>query len=183
MLFTERKEFLYDPALFRRADTQTALKFHREHTVAFAPRPYPKFFEADHRSQKIDHLWHMPLDNRTVFSRVLDIPCLNSHERPRWSQTKVGLYAQRNDRFTLSNLILQELDYFPERGDQVYYNGYRYMIVDVVLEPQGYWQQTNVWLGLAVVCIIPPDGDARPVTNPGEAVPSELYQTRPLPEA
>ena len=183
MRFIERKQWLYDPELFRRSDTQTALSIHKEYTRKHSPRPYPKFFEVDHRSQIIDDLWHMPLDNRTVFSRVLEIPAINSHERPKWSLTQVGLFPQRSDKFTLSNLHLQEFDYFPDRGDQIYYNGYRYMIVNVVLEPQGYWHQTNVWLGLVVECIIPPDGDARPVLDPGNAVPSEISQTSPLPEA
>jgi hypothetical protein len=181
MRFRERKEFLYDPALWRRSDTQTALTLYREHVRASAPRPYPKFFEVDRRSQIIDSLWHVPLDSRTAFSRVLEIPCINTHEKNRWRLTKTGRFAQRVDKFTIANLDLREFDYFPEGGDLVYYNGYRYMIDHVSLEPQGYWHQTNVWMGLVIECFIPPDGDARPVVNPGEAVPSEVGQ--PLPEA
>jgi hypothetical protein len=55
----------------------------------------------------------------------------------------------------LGNFILQEFDYFPTRGDMIYYNGYRQMIVNVVLKPEAFWQQTNVWLGMVVEAIIP----------------------------
>jgi len=138
--------------------------------------------EVDRRSAKYDKLWHVPLDDRTVFSRILDIPSLNTHEKTDWRLTKVGIVPQRKDKFTLSNLLLQEFDYFPVRGDMVFYNGYRYMIINVVLEPQAYWHQTNVWMGLVCECVIPPEGDARPLVNLGVAAPSELMQTRPLPE-
>lgn len=182
MKFVERKEWLYDPVLFQRKDTQTALRIHREWTQKHSPNPPPKFFEVDRATAKVDQLWHVPLDDRTVFSRTLDIPCINTQEKPQWRLTKVGLVPQRKDKFTLSNLILQEVDYFPMRGDLVFYNGYRYMIVNVVIEPNAYWQQTNVWMGLVCECIIPPEGDARPLPDPSIPVPSERGQTRPLPE-
>ena len=83
----------------------------------------------------------------------------------------------------MDNLMLKEADYFPARGDFVWYNGYRNLIINVVLEPNGFWQQTNVWLGLIVETIIPVDGDARPLAEPAVAAISEIRQTRPLPEA
>lgn len=173
MRFTERKEWLYDADLFKRADTQTALRIHREATVKHSARPRPQFLEVDRRSCKIDQLWHVPLDDRTSFSRSIEMPAINSFMRPDWRLTKVGIVPQRQDKFTLSNLVMQELDYFPLRGDMVHWNGYRYMIINVVLEPNAYWHQTNVWTGLVCECIIPPDGDARPLLNTGILVPSE----------
>jgi hypothetical protein len=122
------------------------------------------------------------MDERTAFSRVLEIPCINVFERPDWRLTKLGLVPLRKDKFWLANLTLQEFDYFPERGDLVYWNGYRYTIRDVVLEPSAYWQQTGVWLGMQVECVIAPDGDARPNQNPGVAVPRERDETRAKPE-
>jgi hypothetical protein len=182
MKFTERKEWLYDPLVFQRKDTQTALRIHREWTKKHSPNPAPKFFEVDRATAKFDQLWHVPLDDRTVFSRTLEIPAINTQEKPQWRLTKIGLVPQRKDKFTMSNLILQEFDYFPNRGDLVFYNGYRYMIVNVVIEPNAYWHQTNVWMGLVVECMIPPEGDARPVPNLSVPTPSEMGQTRPLPE-
>jgi hypothetical protein len=180
--FTERKELLYDPEIFRKAETQTALRINREWTVKHSPQPPPRFMEVNRQSAKFDALWHVPLDDRTVFLRVMNIPCINSFEKPDWRLTKVGIVPKRKDKFTMSHLLLQEFDYFPVRGDMVFFNGYRYMIVNVVLEPQAYWHQTNVWTGLVVECQIPPEGDARPVPNLAEPTLAELFQTRALPE-
>lgn len=184
MRFEERKDWLYDTALFKRSDVVTAMRIHREATRKFSPRPPPKFYEVDRASCKYDSLWHMPLDNRTVFSRTLEIPAVNRFEKPDWRLTKLGIVPQRRDTFILDHLLLQEFDYFPVRGDLVYFNGYRYMIVNVELAPEGYWQQTNVWLGLACVCMIPPEGDARPLVNLGNASPGEMpvVAKGPLPE-
>lgn len=183
MLFNARRDFLYDPTIFGKGNVQTALKINRESTVKFSPQPYPKFFEVNRSVGNIDSLWHFPLSDRTRFNREIDMPCIVSFGRPDWRLTKLGLRPQRQDKFTLSHLVMKALDYFPERGDFVYFNGYRYEIVNIVIEPQAYLGQTNVWTGLVAECVIPPDGDARPVVNPGRAVPSELRQTSPLPEA
>ena len=184
MRFLERKEWTFDPLAFGRADTQTALRIHREATRKFSPRPPPRFFEVDHASCKIDSLWHVPLDNRTVFSRTLDIPAVNKFQKPDWRLTKMGIVPQRRDSFILDHLLLQEFDYFPVRGDMVFFNGYRYMVIGVVLAPEGYWQQTGVWMGLSVDCIIPPEGDARPQPDLSVAAPSEMpvVAKGPLPE-
>lgn len=183
MKFTERKEWLYDPALFQRYDTQTALKIHSEYVRRHSPNPPPRFFEVDVKNMKYDDLWHFPLDNRTMFRRELDIPAIVQIQRPDWRLTKVGIVPQQKTTFWFGNLILQEVDYFPNRGDMVFYNGYRQMIVNVILAPEAYWQQTNVWLGMIVEAIIPAEGDARPLLDPSKAVTSEVLQTRPLPEA
>ena len=182
MKFTERREWLYDPQVFGRADTQRALRIHREATVKHSAKPPPRFLEVDRRTSKYDQLWHVPLDDRTQFSRILDIPAINTFERPNWKLTKIGIVPQRRDKFTMSNLLLQEANYFPVRGDLVFWNGYRYMIVDVNIDPKGYWQQTNVWMGLVVDCIIPAEGDARPLINVGVAAVAEVAQSSPLPQ-
>ena len=183
MRFLERKDFLYNPDLFVRADTQVALAMHSEYIERGSPRhPLPKFFEVDRRSNKLDHLWHVPLDDRTVFSRVIEMPALFQAERPDWRLTRVGIVPHQKFKVWMGNLILQKVDWFPVRGDLVYYNGYRHMIINVVMEPSAYWQQTNVWLGLVCETVIPAEGDARPVVDPGVAIPRELVQTRPWPE-
>lgn len=182
MKFTERREWLYDPQVFGRKDVQIALRIHAEATRKHSGRPPPTFMEVDRRSAKYDALWHVPLNDRTAFSRTIPIPAINTFERPDWRLTKVGIVPQRKDKFTLSNLLLREADYFPVRGDMVFWNGYRYMIIKVVLDPLGYWQQTNVWLGLVCECVIPPDGDARPLLDLSNPVPDELLQTSQLPQ-
>lgn len=182
MKFTERREWLYDPVLFGKPDAQRAARIHREATVKFSPKPPPRFMEVDRSTAKIDSLWHVPLSDRTHFSRVLDIPAINSFERPNWKLTQIGLVPTRVDKFTLSNLLLQEFNYFPFRGDMVFWNGYRYMIVDVNIDPKGYWQQTGVWLGLVVTCIIPAQGDAKPLADVSVAAPAETMQLTPLPK-
>lgn len=182
MRFVERKEFLYDPVLFKREDTVTALKIQAEYVRRYSPVPFPKFFEVNRADSKFDTLWHVPLDDRTVFSRTLEIPAINMFERPDWRLTALGLVPTRKDKFWLSNLALQEFDYFPERGDNVSWNGYRYTIRDVVLDPSAYWQQTGVWLGLICECIIAPQGDARPVVDINTPTPREISETRLKPE-
>jgi len=192
MKFTDRKEFLYDPQLFGQHDTQTALRIHAEYTSRGSPRPTPVFMEVDRSIEKIDTLWHMPVNERTQFTREMAIPCLNKHDKPQWRTLKTGILTPlRRDNFILSNLILQEFNYFPRKGDMVCYNGYRYMIYEIVIDPQGLWQQTNVWLALIAQCIIPPDGDARPVPDHCTRAPAEVSvsadadvtrTTTPLPE-
>ncbi len=173
MKFTERKEFPYDPEVFQRKDTVTALRIYAEYIRKHSAHPAPKFFEVDRKSQNLDPIWHVPIGQRTQFTREILIPALNKFERPKWTQTKIGIVPQRFDRFILAHNILQELDYWPMRGDQVFWNGYRYMILNVVIEPEAYWQQTNVWMGIVVECTIPPEGDARPLLDQGHINVSE----------
>jgi hypothetical protein len=182
MRFLERKDFTYDAAFASAGDSAVALKIHAEYTRKFAPKPPPKFFEVNRDLAVVDTLWHVPLDDRTKFARVIELPCINAFEKPDWRLTALGTRPFRKDKFTVSNLILQEYDYFPVRGDFVFYNGYRLQIINVVLEPQGYWGQTNVWLGLVVETTIAPQGDARPMPDVSIAAPSEIRQNRPLPE-
>lgn len=183
MKFNERKDWLYDPELFKRSDTVTALKIHAEYVQKHSGRPTPVFLEVDRASAKYDALWHMPLDNRTQFSRTVEMPAIIKFERPDWRLTKVGIVPQKKMTTWLANLLMQEFDYFPVRGDMVVYEGYRYMIINVSLTPESYWQQTNVWLGMICECCIPPEGDARPLLEIQKPVPSEMENRRPLPEA
>jgi hypothetical protein len=182
VLFTERKQWVYDQKNFALHDVQTALAIHAEYVRAYSPIPPPTFFEVDRGSRKYDPLWHVPLTDRTVFSRqITDLPAILQKERPDWRLTKIGLVPQQKWKVWLANLHLQKVDWFPNRGDMMYFDGYRHMIINVVLEPNAYWQQTNVWLGLVCETTIPADGDARPLLNPGLAAPSELVQTNPNP--
>jgi hypothetical protein len=171
--FLDRREFTYDPVIFHRNETQTALRLHAEMVEKHSANPPPRFFEVERKDAAIDLLWHMPQSPRTTFSRELDIPAINIFERPLWKLTRIGIVPQRSDKFWLANLTLQRLDYFPMRGDLVYWNGYRYMIANVVIPPEAYWHQTNVWMGLVTECIIPPEGDARPIVDPSAAVTAE----------
>lgn len=173
MFFNDRKEFLYDPDVFKRVDTKTALQIHEEYTRKHSARPVPRFFEVDRRSTLIDELWHIPLTDRTTFSRQLEIPCIHMFEKPLWKLTRIGTVPLRHDNFMLSNNVLQAADYFPMRGDQIYWQGYRYMIEQIIMPPDAYWQQTNVWMGLVIHCIVPPDGDARPIADTTKPAPSE----------
>ena len=183
MTFNERREWTYDPETYRLADVQLALGIHAEYIRKMSPRPHPKFYEVDRRSEKYDDLWHVSLDERTVFSRVIEMPVIVRAERPDWRLTRVGIMPQQKYKVWMANLVLEAADYFPMRGDIMYFNGYRNMLINVVLEPTSYWQQTNVWLGLVCETCIPADGDARPLVDPGTPPPAERIQTRPLPEA
>lgn len=178
MRFVDRKEYIYDSELFRRSDTQTALKIQAEYVKRHSAVPPPRFFEINRKDQSYDDLWHQPVDARMKFDRQLDIPAINTFLKPDWRVTRLGLVPQRRDNFWLSNLHLQEYDYFPNRGDLVSWNGYRYIILNASIDPTAYWQQTNVWLGMMVECVVAIQGDSRPVINSGEAVPAELYDTK-----
>jgi hypothetical protein len=172
--FTERKEFLTDPALVTKASTVTALKIFANYVRAHSAKPPPKFFELDRSNAEVDPLWHIPTGPRAKITRELEIPAINRFQKPSWSLTRLGIVPQRRDDFILAYNILQEVDYFPERGDRVYWNGYRYIILEVVIDPEAYWGQTNQWVGLRVECVVPPDGDARPLPNLQTRAPVEF---------
>ena len=163
MRYAERPEFPVDPVIFGLKDTKTALRIYDEATRKHSPRTPPSFFEVDRSTENLDPLWNTPVGGREVISRRLNIPAINHFSKNEWTMTKIGYVPQRRDDFTLSHLSLIKFDWFPNRGDYVLWNGYRYMIVDVSIPGEAYWQQTNVWLGLQLRCIIPPDGDGRPM--------------------
>jgi hypothetical protein len=194
--YAERKEFLFDSELWKKTDVGIALKMHAEYVRTSSPRPYPKFFEVDRSEEAVDPLWHMPMTERTVFKRTLDIPSIVTFEKPNWAMTKLGLTPKQHFKFWLANLHLNpsgtlidgreidpvRLDYFPLRGDLIYYIGYRLMVINVVLDPSTYWLQTNVWLGLVCEASIAPDGDARPTIDLLTPVPAEQPGAKPLPD-
>jgi hypothetical protein len=183
MKFNDRKEWHYDQSVFSSSDVQIALKIHAEYIEKHSPRPFPLFLEVDRSSLNMDDLWHIPLGQRTAFSRQISMPILLLKERPDWRLTKVGLTPQQKFKVWLANLHLQKNDWFPARGDMLVYEGYRHMIINVVLEPNSYWQQTNVWLGLICETVIPADGDAKPLVNPEAIALSEhTHPAFPLPE-
>jgi hypothetical protein len=163
MKYAERPEFPYDPLVFKKSDTQTALKIYDEAVRKHGPKPDPTFYEVDRSAENLDPLWNVPMGGRETVSRKFSLPVLNHFSKNEWTMTKVGMIPQRRDDFTVSHLSLIRLDWFPIRGDLVVFNGYRYMVIDVSIPGDAYWHQTNVWLGLALRCIVPPEGDGKPM--------------------
>jgi hypothetical protein len=172
--FTDRPDFIYDPAMTGLQDTIVALRTHDEYVRQHSARPAPLFLEVDRTAGQYDTLWHMPTTERTQYSRQIRCPAINTFERPQWNLTQVGMIPQRRDKFWLSNLGLQRVNWFPNRGDFVVWNGYRYALVDVVVPPETYWGQTGVWLGLYVLAIVVPEGDVRPLDNVAIVVDPEM---------
>jgi hypothetical protein len=126
VLFTEQHDFVYDPTVFSRADTQTALKIHREYIHRHGPQkdgvPAPKFFEVDRAPGQYDTLWHEPVAATLQFTArsPISVPAINQFQKPEWKVTRVGIVPGRRDNFWVANLDLQELNYFPRRGDVVF---------------------------------------------------------------
>jgi hypothetical protein len=182
MKYTDRREFLYDSDIFKRQDVQIALKIHDEYVRRHSGKPYPKFFEVDRQVQSIDPLWHAPVAGHTQFSRTLDVPSIVQFEKLQWNLLRQGRIPQQKLKFWVGNLTLKELNYFPLQGDLIYHNGYRLEITHVEFEPNSYWQQTQVWLGIIYVAQIVPEGDARPTVNPSIANLPEQTTTEPFKE-
>lgn len=167
MKFTERRDFLYDPVLFQRQDTQTALKIYAEWIRAHTPQPKPEILEVDRTTTQIDPVWHVPLADRTPLSRRLEMPMVVRSNKQKWvfdSGTKV-LVPKRTNQVTLAHNHLQEFDYFPRKGDLVVYAGYRNIVLEVEIPLESYWQQTNVWMGLICHTEIAIEGDAKPLVD------------------
>jgi hypothetical protein len=196
MRYLDRKEFLYDPLVFKRSDTVTALGIHAEYVLKHSATPWPKFFEVDRSEQQIDPLWHMPMTERTTFSRTLLLPAITTFDKAKWKIRKQGRTPEQMFHFWVANLHLTppgtnlnerelgpiRMDYFPQAGDLVEHAGYRLMIVSGEPDETAYWQQTNVWLGIVFHAVIAPEGDARPVVNVRETVPSEQPGAKALPD-
>jgi len=174
MKFTSRREYLYDPEVFKRQDVAVALKIHDEYIRRHAGKPYTRFLEVDRSSAAIDPLWHQPSGGIVQYSRNLEVPCIAQFEKLNWAAVRTGRAAQQRVKYWTSNLILQALDYFPAPGDCILWNGYRTQITSVEFEPASFWQQTNVWLGIVYIGEIVPQGDLRPLANPGELAAPEL---------
>ena len=129
----------------------------------------------------IDPLWHTSVTARTPFTArsPIAIPALNQFQKPDWRVTRLGITPGRRDNFWMSHVDLKALDYFPLRGDLVFWRGYRYEIMNVVVPPEAYWHQTGVWLGLMVECVVPPEGDATPLLGLDTLSPSERSPSAP----
>jgi hypothetical protein len=137
--------------------------------------------EIDRAEENVDPLWHSSVNSHQKIAREFDMPAINKFIKPSWNLTKQGIVPARRDDFILAYNVLAELEYFPERGDKVYWNGYRYVILNVVLDPEAYWQQTNQWMGLRVECVVPPEGDAKPLHNISEVAKIEGPAEKVLP--
>jgi hypothetical protein len=173
MKFTDRREFLYDPEVFSRFDTQTALKIHDEFVFRHSGKPFPRFFEVDRTGNQIDPLWHQPVAVRTQISRKLDIAAIVQFEKLNWTLVRLGRVPQQKVKYWISNLSMQRANYFPLQGDLIYWNGYRTEITTIEFEPNSFWQQTNVWLGLIAVAELVPEGDSKQLADPGAIAPAE----------
>lgn len=175
MKFTDRRDFLYDSLLFRRNDTVSALKIYADYVSKSTPLPKPLILEVDRASDKIDTLWHVPLNDRTSILRELEVPMIVKTTRQKWSidQGLKTLVPKRSNQMTMANIHLEALNYFPQRGDFIIYGGYRNLIVEVEIPPESYWMQTNVWMGLVCHCEIAVEGDAKPLVDSGQVSQKE----------
>src|SRR6185369_14350142 len=177
MRYSERPEFPYDPEVFKKKDTQTALRIYAEATAKHSARPAPKFLEVNRAIEDLDPLWHTTADGKETILRQISIPAINlfPNGKNEWTMTKYGMVPQRRDDFIIAHRTLIEYDYFPVRGDYLLWNGYTYMVTFVEIPGDAYWHQTNIWLGLKVKCMIPASGDGMP------AFPQTIKTQLPLP--
>ena len=177
------KEWAADPAMFKRSDVSTALKIYDEYVRKMSPTKatQPKFFEID-REQAVDPLLHTPIADRSLLTArsPIPMPAINQFVKADWRLTALGQIPSRRDNFTLSRLSLEEIDYYPVQGDMVFWQGYRYTIMRSEPSPESYWQQTGIWLGLLVECVIAPEGDARPVADLSRVAPVEINGGNPI---
>lgn len=181
MRYSETKQFQYDTELFQRYDTQIGLKFYDEYVrrnggTHPSGEPAAKFFEVDRSFGQMDPVWRASATLRTQFTSrsPISISTINKFTRNQWKNSKTYRTVARDDSFILSHLSLIRADYFPEGGDQIFWNGYRYMIVHVTIPGEAYFGQTGVWTGLVCECVIVPEGDARPTADLSQTVPAEV---------
>lgn len=181
MNYSDRINYVYDPRLNTLADTATALAIHDEYVRSYSARPFPKFFEVRRDQGTIDPLWHFEITPHMVFSRTLEIPAIRTTERPKLVNGRQGLTYVRSDSFWVSNLGLIKANYFPTPGDLVWWNGYRYQIIEPIIPPESEWGQTGVWLGLVCRSMLVPYGDAilGPDPSLGQPTPVELPGAQP----
>lgn len=181
MKYSERRQFVYDPALNALADVQIALKLHDEYIQRYSPKPNrPRFFEVDRGPNAVDPMWQSPIGHNPSFLRELDIPSINQFQtqtfkpKLKFDSVPTDRSTTRRDKFWISNLELERQDYLPVRGDQVYWNGYRHQIVLVTVPPESYWGQTGVWLGLVCECELLAAQTSADVSDLATAKPAEL---------
>ena len=179
MKFTDRKDFLYDAELFRRADTKTALAIYAEWVLKYSPVPNPSVLEVDRSTAHIDPVWHVPLEARTPISRTLPLPMIVRSSRNKWVIESMTKYVspKRTNQITFAHNHLEKFDYFPQRGDMIVYSGYRNIIVEVEVPLETFWHQTNVWLGLICHTEVAIEGDVRPLLDPSKVAGPEVSQS------
>ena len=178
MRFEQRKEFLTDPEVFRLADVTTALGIYAEMCEKFSAHPKPKFLEIDRASGNYDDLWHFSLDSNEKFSREIEVPAINSFVKQNWKRTKIGITPARIDQFTIAHNTLKSVDYFPEHGDRVFWQGRRYHVVEIDIPGEAYWGQTNQWMGILITAIVAKEGDSLPAgLDPSTRAPAEVGES------
>jgi len=171
--------------VFTRSDVQTALKINKEAVEKHSPEHLrPRFFEVEPGQMRED-VFHAPLTGRTLWtprSPIL-VPAINLFQKPDWRVKMAGIIPKRQDNFIISHLTLKELDYYPGPGDYIFWNGYRYAILQAAPPPESYWHQTNVWLSILVEAVIAPEGDGVPLANLAQVEAVERGSSAgPLPE-
>ncbi len=180
MKLSEIREFPCDPNLFQRSDVQTALKIHHEYVKRHSSAQTPQFFEVS-QDQRIDPIMHSQIGRLKFTDRSpIGIPAINTFVKPDWRLTVQGKDPARRDNFWVSHLSLIEQDYFPISGEFVHWNGYRYEITKASPDPSAYWQQTNIWLGLTVECIVSAQGDAALPADVSKPIPAEVHAINPV---
>lgn len=170
-------QYTSDPAVFKRQDVNIALRIAREYiTKHGAQSRWPLFFEVD-REQALDPILHVPLAKRTLFTArsPMQIPAIDQFVKPDWRLGPIARTTNRRDNFTVDRLTLEELDYFPSGGDQIFWNGYRYTILNAVPPESAFWQQTGVWTSMICEAVIAPEGDAAPLADLSQPLPSEIH--------
>jgi hypothetical protein len=178
MRFDDRREWTYDSDIFHRGDVQQALLFNAEYVKRCGPNPIPKVFEVARDDANTDHLWHSQISDVTQFSREVQIPCIFMQDKTQYVVEKNVLVNTQRAKVWYSHLHLKEFDYFPSRGDQIFWGGYRWMMLEVAIEPQAYWAQTSIWTNLYVNLVISPMGDWRPTKDQEKLSPAEKSTTK-----
>ena len=96
MKFTDQKQFLYDSDIFKRHDTQIALRIHDEYVRKMAGRTQPDnkpatvFLEVSRAPADVDQLWHSPAERRTRISRELPIPAIVRFDKATFIAHRLG---------------------------------------------------------------------------------------------
>ena len=186
MRYNDRRQFVYDPKLNALGDTRIALALHDEYISRYSPQPdKPVFFEVNRGASAVDPMWQAPVGHTILFHRELPLSAINRFQtqtfRPKlkFDSIPTDRVTTRRDQFWISNLELQRNDYFPIRGDQVYWNGYRHQITLVIVPPESYWGQTGVWLGLVCECELLGTQQAKDISELQTAQPAELAAPAP----
>lgn len=176
MLYSERKNYLYDPVIADLPDAKRMLRLAMEFAEQSTARPMPNFLEVDRTSGSIDPYWHMSKTPYTTFRRAICLPSVRRTARPQLVNGPQGQAYIRRDDFWVPNLALQLQDYFPQNGDEVAWNGYRYQVIEAIIDPETEFGQTGLWMWIVCRCLIVPLGDAQfpPSRQLGGIIPAEV---------